>query len=284
MSIAVLLDPARYPRAPHALRDLHAEAPADDAAMISALRRLLARSPSAVAVAGDDRFLARALTAHWHHLRELPLRVSPLLASGDATCVARGLGVDDDLDDAAEKLLRAMRRDKLRDVSHPSLRVTASALPASELAFGWGARAIFSLWENARRSALPGKAGKGAALAELLVRAQEAPAGAILHDGAELNDAALLVAATPQSWFGLDLGADAAPRLRAAATISDLTAQLARSRAPIGLLRGRAGSAPLGRVVADGLDGWVIDGELVTPSQPGALMVQPGPMIPMITA
>jgi hypothetical protein len=284
LSIAVLIDPARFGATPHALRDLHAESPADDAAMVGALERLLARKPAAVAVAGDDRFLARALTAHWHHLRDVPMSVSPLIASGDAACVGESLGVEDEVGDAAQALLKAWRRDKLKRVAMPSLRVSCSALPRSEIAFGWGARALFTLWEGSRRSALPGKAGKGAALAELLLRSQDAHAGTILHDGVQVDDDALLVATTQKSWFGLDLGATPGARVRGAATARELAAALARSRAPLGMLRGRADVKALGHLVAEGLDGWVMDGELITPGAPCAVQVRPGPPIPMITA
>lgn len=291
MSIAVLLDPARFSTTPHALRDLPAASPDDDAAIVAALERLLAKHPSAIAVAGDDRFLARVATCHWRHLRHLPLVLAPLIAGGEAGMVGAGLRVPDEVEVAADRLLAADRRGKLTRVSHPSLRVTCSAMPAAELAFGVGALAITALVEAARRSVLPGKVGKGAALAELVVAAGANAASQaagqrprMLHGGQPLEDDALLIAATPRGLFGLDLGDDPAPRLRTARSASELASAIARSRAPLAALRGREQVRPLTRLVADGLDSWVQDGVIITPGAPSALQLQPGPPIPMMTA
>lgn len=288
VSIAVLLDPARFHATPHALRDLHAAQPADDAAIVAALERLLAKHPSAIAVAGDDRFLARIATCHWRHLRHLPLVLAPLVAGAEAGMVAAGLRVPDEVEVAADRLLAADRRGKLTRVSHPSLRVTCSAMPAAQLAFGVGALAITALVEAARRSVLPGKVGKGAALAELVVASGSSQSAdqrpRILHGGRPLEDDALLVAATPRGLFGLDLGDDPAPRLRTARSASELASAIARSRAPLAALRGRDQVRPLTRLVADGLDSWVQDGVIITPGAPSALQIQPGPPIPMMMA
>lgn len=254
----------------------------DDAELLVRLSDALDRGAEVVAVQGGDRFLGRVITTHQRKLAgyTTPLRLYPLPVGPGR--VAERLGQGKPFKKRARRLLRRGGRRGLKQVMTPTLEITSSAHPHTTLGFDLAVGLLFDLHEVARRGGLAGAQRLGALLGELATGVGDGPAARATIDGEPRPVASwLLASAHPRSWFELSMGGEPGARVRVGDSARALARALARSQAPVAALRGRA--RRLGRVHLDHLDGYVLDGELITPADPFVLQVSPGPRVHLLT-
>ncbi len=257
---------------------------ADDApALVAALTRALDAGASPVLVQGDDRLLCAILAMHERALlgHATPLLCAPIDA--ERSRAARWLEVSAKPRDAAQAVLKAQRRGKLRRERVTPLRVMLSTSPEPLLAMTFTAGAPFDMLEASARARLGRAEALGRALGALGRGLSSEPPEAlrVTLDYAPSPGALYLVAsALPTGHFELAMGDTAQPRVRVGAQVAQLARDIARGRAPLGRLRGHA--APFHTIHLDAPRGVALDDQLIAPAEPCLIQLTGAPDVTLV--
>lgn len=239
---------------------------------------LASMKPGALALLeGDDAFVSRVITAR--HRAGASLDLCPL--PWPDSIIATNLGLDDEPAKALKRVERAHARQKLRRHQLHTLRVADSSRPDDRLAFVVGAGQLYTLAQERQRSALKALGALAMAISE---RSQE---GLILRhsrDGQPQEVAAYVMAcALPRGWFDLAFSKEGGLRVRSGDSLKALFQGVARSRLPLAALQGMDDASPFERLLLDSLEGYVLDGELIAPSDAFILQISHGPTIELLS-
>lgn len=234
---------------------------------------------------GDDRLVARALTAYRrrHVGRDRPLRFVPL-RTGSYHRIADEVGGPRPSERLARQLADGGIPGHWSRQTHPTLRLTTSARPAPLWGFSVGAGIVFRLFETVLRSEGEGLSGLGS-MASRLARQIGGETGTTLESqGARVSVDYepqseqldyLLATALSTTWLGLPGRTDGAPAWIGGTSGRQFLTRVAGSAALPSFLGG-GGTAPFERLHVDGSEGFVVDGELYDPGEPHVLEVAEG--------
>lgn len=265
---------------------------AHDESRRDALERFLDEGADLILVLGSDAVVAEILTLHRRHFgaHRTPLNLA-VMAVGAVHTVADALGAGAPSPKALKQLSRAHRAGGLKRRRLPMLKITSSALPASQYGFACGAGLFYDIFEGFHRGAgersssviAAGSVLSGMAK-RLVMSGSAAPKlvqARISVDGKPHAESFgfWLAGSLESSWFGLHLASEH-PSFRSGDTPRELLSQVTQSRLKPDFLRALGGTASkpnagFRRIHIDGSAGYVLDGELYDPDKPYILQIEP---------
>ena len=242
-----------------------------------------------VVLQGPDAWVSRALTCRARQglADALPMAVMPWHETALEGTVAAALLGPKAPDKAAAALTRGARQGTLTPRTLHTLRVVYGAQPGWRLAFHLGMGQVFALVQERQRGL--GRA-LGGLIASLAQGAPGSPGASRALDRMTLDGRPepargyALLSALPKTWFGLAMSERGGARARLGDALVELTADLARSRAPLAALRGLDHTRALSALHVDALQGYVLDGELIAPELDSIMRVTQGPLVQLMTA